>query len=219
MSFAHESSTRNQAGKPRWVNASATCGRSSCAQAVKPICRQKSAVTIQKPMTVVSSAACSGPWARGRRGGLDAELLRVLGVQPLPAAELHGVDADDASNGLTGEKPLQHVQADVPPRSAHRNESAVDVVPQRESRAAASQRLQFPADVLSSPAELEHLGCVRAFHLGLGYEWRRRAYRRELCAANGPDVPVRVERSPFAEVLGVRERLPDLCRRVRKVAD
>src|SRR6266511_2594792 len=40
-------------------------------------------------------------------GGLNAELLCVLGVQSLPAAELHGLGADDASNGLTGEKPIR----------------------------------------------------------------------------------------------------------------
>jgi hypothetical protein len=69
-------------------------------------------------------------------GRLDAELLCVLGVQSLPAAELHGVSADDAPNGLTGEKLLQHIQADVPARSAHRYESTVDVVPEREPSAA-----------------------------------------------------------------------------------
>ena len=41
---------------------------------------------------------------------VDAELLGVLGVQSLPAAELHGLGADDASNGLTGEKPIQHIE-------------------------------------------------------------------------------------------------------------
>ena len=38
-------------------------------------------------------------------GRFNAELLGVLGVQSLPAAELHDLWADDASNGLTGEKP------------------------------------------------------------------------------------------------------------------
>src|SRR5438445_13022767 len=88
-------------------------------------------------------------------GRFNTELLCVLGVQSLPAAELHGLGADDASNGLTGEKPLQHVEADVPARSAHRYESTIDVVPKREPSAAASQRLQFPADVLFPPAEFE----------------------------------------------------------------
>ena len=159
------------------------------------------------------------PRARGQLGSLDAELLCVLGVQSLPAAELHGLGADDASNGLTGEKPLQHVEADVPARGAHRDESTVDVVPEREPRAAASQRLQLPADVLSAPVEFEHLGRVGPLHLGLGDERRRRPHRRELCGANGTEVPVRIERSPFAQMLGVRERLPDLCRRVGEVAD
>src|SRR5437763_682050 len=45
---------------------------------------------------------------------LDAELLCVLGVQSLPATGLHGIGTDDASNRLTGEKAIQHVEADVP---------------------------------------------------------------------------------------------------------
>src|SRR5713226_4416447 len=88
-------------------------------------------------------------------GRFNAELLCVLGVQSLPAAELHGLGADDSSNGLTGEKPIQHIEADVPARSAHRYESTVDVVPKREPSAAASQGLQFPADVGSTPAIFE----------------------------------------------------------------
>src|SRR5437879_13736560 len=99
-----------------------------------------------------------GPWVRGPSRSLNAEQLCVLGVQSLPAAELHGLGADDSSNGPTGEKPLQHIEADVPARSAHRYESTVDVVPKREPSAAASQRLRFPADVLSPPAEFAHPG-------------------------------------------------------------
>src|SRR5437764_1016523 len=47
-------------------------------------------------------------------GGLDVELLCVLGVQSLPAAELDGIGADDASHRFTGEEPLEDVEADVP---------------------------------------------------------------------------------------------------------
>ena|SRR5690242_8625736 len=48
-----------------------------------------------------------------------SELLRILGIQALPAAELHSVGAYDAPNGLTGEKLIQHIEADVPPSSTH----------------------------------------------------------------------------------------------------
>src|SRR4051794_4190887 len=67
------------------------------------------------------------PWT----GSLHAELPGVVGVQPLPAAGLHGLGAGDASNGLPFEQPLQHVEADVPAGSAHGDESTVDVVPER----------------------------------------------------------------------------------------
>src|SRR5207247_2462083 len=171
-----------------------------------------------KASHVFRARACSGR-ARGPTGGLNAELLCVLGVQSLPAAELHGLGADDASNRLTGEKPIQHIEADVPARSAHRYESTVDVVPKREPSAAASQRLQFPADVGSTPGIFERPRRVSPLHVGLGYVRRRRSRCRELCGANGTEVPVRIERSPFAEMLGVRERLPNLCRRMGQVAD
>ena len=52
-------------------------------------------------------------------GRLNTELLCVLGVQSLPAAELHGLGADDASNGLIGEMPIQNIETNVPPGGAH----------------------------------------------------------------------------------------------------
>jgi hypothetical protein len=36
----------------------------------------------------------------------------VFGAEPLPASELQGIGADDAS-WLTGEKPIQNVQTDA----------------------------------------------------------------------------------------------------------
>src|SRR5208282_4269936 len=77
----------------------------------------------------------SAPGPSGPAGGLDAELLRVLGVQALPALEAHGLRADHASDGLTREQPIHHVEADVPAGRAHRDEAAIDVVPEREARA------------------------------------------------------------------------------------
>src|SRR5437660_10015017 len=87
-------------------------------------------------------------------GGLNAELLCVLGVQSLPAAELHGLGAGDASNRLTREEPLKDVEADVPARGAPRDEAASDVVPGREARAAA-ERLELPAEAAATPGVLE----------------------------------------------------------------
>src|SRR5436309_13154630 len=120
-----------------------------------------------RPTSSCSPPRGSGPWARRPTGGLNAELRCVLGVQSPPAAEFHGLGADDASNGLTGEKPLQHIEADVPARSAHRYEITVDVVPKRKPGAAASQRLQLPADVVSTPAIFERPRRVSPLHVGL----------------------------------------------------
>src|SRR5262245_23563104 len=87
-------------------------------------------------------------------GGVDAELLCVLGVQALPAAERHGLGADDASNRLTREESLEDIEADVPARGAPRDEPAIDVVPEREARAG-SERLELPPEVAATPAVLE----------------------------------------------------------------
>src|SRR5437868_11291220 len=65
--------------------------------------------------------SASWRWAANR--ALNAELLCVLGVQSLPAAEFHGLGAGEASNRLTREKPLEDVEADVPARCAPRDEA------------------------------------------------------------------------------------------------
>src|SRR6185437_14828461 len=75
---------------------------------------------------------------RPRTMGVNAELLCVLSAQSLPAAELHGLGAGDAPNRLASQKPIQHIEADVPARGAPRDETAVDVVPQRQACAAAN---------------------------------------------------------------------------------
>src|SRR5258706_14821219 len=66
-----------------------------------------------------SSSLASTLRGGGRRTrGLNAELLCVLVPQSLPAGELHGVGADDASNRLTREVPRKDVEGDVPARCA-----------------------------------------------------------------------------------------------------
>lgn len=44
----------------------------------------------------------------------DAELLRVLRVQPLPVSELRRIGTDDPSQWLPCEEPIKDVKADVP---------------------------------------------------------------------------------------------------------
>src|SRR5277367_3072331 len=75
-------------------------------------------------------------------GRLDTELLCVFCVQSLPA-EPHRLRTNDTSHGRTGQKPIQHIETNVPPRSAHRDEAVTDVGPQREARAA-NNGFQFP---------------------------------------------------------------------------
>src|SRR5262245_16992246 len=124
-------------------------------------------------------------------GGLNAELLCVLGVQSLPATELHGLGADDASNRLTREEPLKDVEADVPARGAPRDEAALDVVPEREARAAA-ERLELPPAVATTPGVLEQPRRLGPLYGGLGDLRCRRPDRRELHRPHGGQVPIGV---------------------------
>ena len=96
----------------------------------------------------------------------------------------------------------------MPAGRAHRDEATIDVVPEREPGAAA-QRLQFPADVLSAPVEFEQLGGIGPLYpvsatIGVGAPTVE-----SLRGADATEVAVSIERSPFAELLRVGQRLPD----------
>src|SRR5262245_10149122 len=149
---------------------------------------------------------------------LNAELFRVLGGQSLPAAELHGLGADHSPDRLAREQPIENVEADVPTRGAPRDEAAIDVVPERESRAA-SERLELPAKIAVTPAVLEQLRRLCPLHGGLRDLLRRRSHRRELHLSNRREAAVGVERRPFTQLLRVRQRFPDLLRRMAQFAD
>src|SRR5438309_7275794 len=94
----------------------------------------------------------SGRWAANR--GLNAELLCVLRVQPLPA-ELHRVATSDAADGSSAEKAIQNIETNVPARGTPRDEASIDVVPHRQARAA-TKGFEFPPDF----AVPKHLGSV-----------------------------------------------------------
>src|SRR5689334_6701368 len=67
---------------------------------------------------------------------LNSEQLRVLSMQSRKAGELHSLWTHQASHGLTGEKMIQHIEANVPPGGAHCDEVPIDTGPQRQTRAA-----------------------------------------------------------------------------------
>src|SRR6267143_814592 len=104
--------------------------------------------------------SCSHPRSfRGPTGGLNAELLWVLGVQSLPAAELHRLGTNDAADGGSAEQVIQNIEANVPPGSTHRDEAAIDVGPQRQTRAA-TEGCEFPPHIEATPVVLKHFGSV-----------------------------------------------------------
>src|SRR3990172_6438206 len=55
-------------------------------------------------------------WPGGR---FNTELLGVLRVEPLPAAEFHRLAASDAADGDPAEKAIQNIETNVPPGSTH----------------------------------------------------------------------------------------------------
>src|ERR1700745_2715675 len=145
--------------------------------------------------------------------------LGVLGLQLVPAAELHGVGADEASDGMTAEKAIEHIEADVPPGCTHCDEAMADVGPEREARAAGG-RLEFPAHVEAAPVVFKNVGRVGSRHGGFGNAQCRRSYGRELHRGSDcAEVPIGVEGSPLAEMHRVRQRLPDFFRSVAQLAD
>src|SRR5437899_5721783 len=107
----------------------------------------------------------SAPCSRGPAGSLDAKLLRVLGVQSLPAVELQRVAGNDAANGISAEQPVQDIEADVPPGSTHGDVTAIDVGPQRQP-CAAIQCLEFPPHLKAAPVVFERLGGLGSRHRG-----------------------------------------------------
>src|SRR5437899_835491 len=149
----------------------------------------------------------------------DTELLCVLDVQSLPAAELHGLGADDASNGSSGEKVIQNIETNVPPGSTHGDEAVTDVGPQRQARAA-TQVFEFPPHIEATPLVLQHLRSDGARHGCFGNARRGRSHRGELHrASNRAQAPIGVEGSPLAQMRRVGKRLPDFFRRVAQFSD
>ena len=52
-------------------------------------------------------------------GRFNTELLGVLRVQALLAAELHRLATNDAGDGSSAEKVIQNIETNVPPGSTH----------------------------------------------------------------------------------------------------
>src|SRR6266850_1313822 len=145
-------------------------------------------------------------------GRFDSELLGVLGVQSLPAVELHGLGADDAADGSSAEKAIQNIEGDVPARGAPRDEAAIDVVPQRQARTA-TKGFEFPAGIVV----LKHLRSVGSRHSC--FQRRGRSHPGELHRSNRTQARIDVEGRPLAQMRRVGKRLPDFFRRVAQFSD
>src|SRR5882672_6390566 len=157
----------------------------------KSLSAGRSAVTIQMPTTFVLD---------GQPGVSTPELLCVFGVQSLPAAELHRIASNDASDRSSAEKVVQNIDTNVPPGSTHCDEAAIDVVPQRQARAA-TEGFEFPPDIPVAPVVLENAGSVGSRHFGFGNERRGRSHRGELHrGSNRSEAPIGVEGRPLAQM-------------------
>src|SRR5260221_13588288 len=109
----------------------------------------------------------------------DSELLCVLGVQPLPAAELNRIGADHAANRSSAEKVIQNVETNMPAGSTHCDEAVADVGPQRQA-CAASPGFEFPTHIEATPLVLKHIGSVGSRHCCFGTKRRGCSKRGEL---------------------------------------
>ena len=129
---------------------------------------------------------------RPRTRGLDAELLAIIRrCQSCASPRTSWSRGRRSPDGLTGQEPIQHIEADMPARGAPRDVAAIDVVPEREAGAAA-ERLQLPAEVVS-PQLNSSASAVGPLGPGLRYlrrrppPWRASPYRmpRLRSASNG----------------------------------
>src|SRR5882672_1704660 len=93
-------------------------------------------------------------------GRFNTELLCVLGVQSLPAAELHRLGANHAADGSSAKKVIQNIETNVPPGCTHCDEAATDVGPQRQARAA-TKGFEFPPHIEATPVVLQQLRSKR----------------------------------------------------------
>src|SRR5947207_15346936 len=99
-------------------------------------------------------------WAREPLEALYPELLGVLGREALPGVELHRVCASDAADGSSAQKPIKNVEGNVPARGAPGDETAIDLMPQRQARAA-GDGFELPAEI----AVLQQRGRLASRHL------------------------------------------------------
>src|SRR4029077_13552348 len=149
----------------------------------------------------------------------NTELLGVLRVQSLPAAELYRIGANEASDRGAAEKAIQNVETNVPPGSAHGDEAVTDVGPQRKARAA-NNGFEFPSHIEASPLVLKRLRSVGSHHRCFGNKRCRRSHRGQPHrGSNRTQVPIRVEGRPLAQMRRVGKRLPDFLRRVAQFTD
>src|SRR5579863_1030647 len=147
----------------------------------------------------------------------NTELLRVLGVQSLPALELHCFGTRDGSDRISIQEQLQHIERDVPARRTHRDVVSIDDAPERQTRAATNS-FQLPAHVVVARVVLEHF-----WRLGSRYfrfDWRGRSDPRKLHDVAGfAKTAIDLEGRPIAKLRGIGQRLPDFIGRVTELFD
>src|SRR5579871_5575750 len=143
-------------------------------------------------MIPLDSRVCSRLW--WPVGCFDAELAGVFFIQPLPADELHRLTTSDAADRRSAEEVIQHIESNVPSGSPHREEAAIDVGPQRQTRAT-TNGFEFPPDIVV----LKHLGSVGSRD---GCFLRRgRSHPGQLHrGSNRAQVPIDFKGSPLAQM-------------------
>src|SRR5215471_506136 len=146
-------------------------------------------------------------------GIFKSELPGILRVQPLPAIELDRITASHAADRSTAEKLIQNIETNVPPGSTHRNEAAIDVVPQRQPRAAI-RGFEFPTGIVV----LKHPWSLGSRHFCFG-NLCGRSHPGEIHSSNLTHVPISFKGRPLAQMRRVSKRLPDFFRGVAQFSD
>src|SRR5262249_8137974 len=133
-------------------------------------------------------------------GRFNTELPGVLGVQSLPAADLHRLRTNHTADGSSTEKAIQNIETNVPAGGAHCDEAATDVGPQREARAA-TKGFEFPPHIEATPVVLKQPGSVGSRHCCFGNMRSGRSHRGELHrGSNRSQAFIGVEGRPLAQM-------------------
>src|SRR5262245_38362363 len=104
--------------------------------------------------------------------------------------ELHCLASHDAADWSSVEKAIQNVETNMPSGRTHRDEAAIEVLPERQA-CAATRRFEYPSNIIV----LKQLGSVGSRHAC--FQNLRSSRPGEIHCSNRGEAAIDIERRPF----------------------